>query len=376
MLVAVTTRLLLPGKLEGMGWFTHETLKRITVAHPEHRFLFFFDRPFDKRFIYADNVEGISLWPPTRHPLLYRMWFGKILPMALKKHGAEALISPDGFLALSSSIPRLAVTHDTNFEHPPDDLPKAYRKYYRPCFPLFARKAKRIVTVSDFSRQDIVNEYGINADLIDVAHNGVSELYTPMSHDERVATCARITGGAPYFVCVGAISPRKNIARLLLAFDRFAENHPDARLVIVGARMWWDKRMKAAWADVRHKDRVLFTGRLQQKALRETLGAARAMIFPSYFEGFGIPVAEAMRCGVPVIAAHATSLPEVAGDAALYCDPFSVDDISRAMRELWNDAALRERLARNGIARSERFTWERTAEALWNSFERMTDGAA
>lgn len=376
MRIAVTTRLLLPGRLEGIGWFTHETMRRITVAHPEHRFLFFFDRPFDQRFIYSDNVEGHSLWPPTRHPLLYRMWFGQVLPAALRKHNADALIAPDGFLARGSSIPQLAVIHDLNFEHHPEDLPRAYAKYYRTFFPLFARKASRIVTVSGSSRSDIAAQYGIDPDLIDVAYNGVGEAFAPLERSLADAVRARLTGGDPYFVCVGAISPRKNIARLLLAFDRFAGTHPEARLVIVGARMWWNKPLKQAWGDVRHKDRVTFTGRLQQQALSETLGAAQALVFPSYFEGFGIPVAEAMRCGVPVIAARATSLPEVAGDAAVYFDPFDVDDMVRRMEEVWGDAHLRERLSHNGIARAAGFTWDRTAEKLWASFQHMIDGAA
>ena len=376
MRIAVNTRSLLSGKLEGIGWFTHETLRRIVKAHPEHEFLFFFDRPFDQRFIYADNVQGISLWPPTRHPLLYKMWFGRMLPDALKKHGAEAFISPDGFLPLTSSIPQLAVIHDLNFEHHPEDMPKAYAKYYRTYFPLFARKASRIVTVSEFSKGDIVQQYGIDPALIDVAHNGVGDIYAPLTDDEKLSARRTHTGGKPYFICVGSLNPRKNIARLLLAFDRFAEKHPDAVLLIVGARMWWDKRMKSAWADVRAKDRVIFAGRLQQQALREALGAAQALVYASYFEGFGIPVVEAMKCGVPVIAAKATSLPEVAGDAALYCDPFSVEDIARAMDELWDNAALRDALAKNGIQRAARFTWEHTANALWKSFERMTHGTA
>ena len=376
MRIAVNTRSLLSGKLEGIGWFTHETLRRIVKAHPEHEFLFFFDRPFDQRFIYADNVQGISLWPPTRHPLLYKMWFGRMLPDALKKHGAEAFISPDGFLPLTSSIPQLAVIHDLNFEHHPEDMPKAYAKYYRTYFPLFARKASRIVTVSEFSKGDIVQQYGIDPALIDVAHNGVGDIYAPLTDDEKLSARRTHTGGKPYFICVGSLNPRKNIARLLLAFDRFAEKHPDAVLLIVGARMWWDKRMKSAWADVRAKDRVIFAGRLQQQALREALGAAQALVYASYFEGFGIPVVEAMKCGVPVIAAKATSLPEVAGDAALYCDPFSVEDIARAMDELWDNAALRDALAKNGIQRAARFTWDHTANALWKSFERMTHGTA
>lgn len=374
MRIAVNTRLLLSDELEGIGWFTHETLRRIVRAHPEHEFLFLFDRPFHARFLYGPNVQGISVWPPTRHPLLYRMWFGRSLPAVLKKHAADAFISPDGFLALSADLPQLAVIHDLNFEHHPEDMPRAYSKYYRTYFPLFARKARRIVTVSEFSRNDIVAQYGVDPALIDVAHNGVAEVFAPLSPEQAQAERGQLTGGRPYFICVGSLNPRKNIARLLLAFDRFAESHTEAVLVIVGARMWWDKRMKDAWADVRHKERIVFTGRLGQEALHRAMGAAQALVYASYFEGFGIPVAEAMRCGVPVIAARATSLPEVAGDAAIYCDPFSVDDIARCMEEIWGGDALRAALSRNGRARAAQFTWDATARSVWNSFERMMHG--
>jgi glycosyltransferase involved in cell wall biosynthesis len=164
---------------------------------------------------------------------------------------------------------------------------------------------------------------------------------------------------------------RKNVARLLLSFDRLAEERPDLRLVFVGERMFRDRRMDEAWAQVKHKDRVVFTGRLDQQDLRNALGAALGLVYPSYFEGFGIPVAEAMKCGVPVVAANATSLPEVAGEAAVYCDPFDVADIARAMRTLVNDAPLRERLIAAGLERAKRYTWDRTAEGLWAAIERI-----
>lgn len=371
MRIAVNTRLLLPGKLEGIGWFAHETLKRITQAHPEHTFLFLFDRPFDARFVYGPNVVPLVVPPPTRHPLLYRLWFGVQVPRMLRKHKADVFVSPDGFLSLAARIPQLAVIHDLNFEHHPADLPPAYSRYYRHFFPRFARKAARIVTVSEFSKQDIVARYGVAPDRIDVVHNGVSEVYAPLAPAEREAVRAKLTDGAPYLICVGSMHARKNVARLLLAFDQLAQERPELRLVFVGERMFRDRRMDEAWAQVRHKDRIVFTGRLGQQDLRNALGAALGLAYVSYFEGFGIPVAEAMKCGVPVVAANATSLPEVAGDAAVYCDPFNVDDITRAMRTLVNDGALRERLIAAGLERAQRYTWDRTADGLWAAIERI-----
>jgi len=379
MRIAVNTRLLLPNKLEGIGWFTHETMRRIVAAHPEHEFLFFFDRKHTgsapdagSRFIYAPNVTPVVMGPPTRHPLLYRLWFDWLLPRKLKALKADAFISPDGFLPLRSAIPSLAVIHDLNFEHYPEDLPRAYRNYYRSYFPRFAHHAARIATVSEFSGRDIAKRYEVNESRIDVVYNGVGDVFRPLSEDEKTAARDRFTQGHPYFTCVGSLNPRKNIARLLLAFDQLLQQHPsDLRLLIVGERMWWDARMEQAWKQVKHQERVHFTGRLAQADLHKALGGAHALAFTSYFEGFGIPVAEAMRCGVPVVSAEATCLPEIAGDAAHYCDPFSVADISRALYEVWSDPELCEQLRAAGLKRSQRYTWDKAATDLWASFERM-----
>ncbi|MBL7951898.1 MAG: glycosyltransferase family 4 protein [Flavobacteriales bacterium] len=376
MRIVVNTRLLLSNKLEGIGWFTHEVFQRVVAANPEHRFIFLFDRPFHTKFIYAPNVEGVVLPPPTRHPLLYRLWFGWLLPRKLKALKADAFISPDGYLALRSNVPTLAVLHDLNFEHYPEDLPKAYRDYYRSYFPRFARHATRLGTVSEYSRRDIAKTYGVPESRIDVIHNGVGDVYRPLSEEEKRAAALEFTGGHSYIVCIGSLNPRKNIARLLQAFDELLERHPsELRLLIVGERMWWDGRMEDAWEHMRHQDRVIFTGRLQQVDLHRALGGAMALAFVSYFEGFGIPVAEAMRCGVPVVAAEATSLPEVAGDAAHYCDPFNVSDIARALHEVCSDPELRATLSAAGIERSQRYTWDHAANALWSSFERMAKDA-
>ncbi len=376
MRIAVNTRLLLPNKLEGIGWFTHETLSRIVKAHPEHEFLFLFDRAYDERFIYGPNVKPVVMYPPTRHPLLYTLWFDWLLPRKLKALKADAFISPDGFLALRSAIPSLAVIHDLNFEHYPEDLPPAYSNYYRSYFPRFARHATRLATVSDFSRRDIAAQYAIPLGHIDVVHNGVGSAFRPLSPEERTAAQETFAEGHDYFICVGSLHPRKNIARLLLAFDKLLTEHPsELRLVIVGERFWWDQRMQEAWDRVQHKDRVLFTGRLQQDKLVHALGGSLALAFVSYFEGFGIPVAEAMRCGVPVVAAEATALPEIAAGAAHYCDPFSVQDITQALYAVSTDPELREQLGRKGLDRAERYTWDRAAIALWESFARMCQDA-
>ena len=167
MIIAVNTRLLIHGKLEGIGWFTFETLSRITRDHPEHQFLFVFDRPFSPEFIFSGNVTPIVLSPPTRHPVLWYIWFELQIPRILKKYKADLFFSPDGYLSLQTKVRQLAAIHDINFAHRPKDLPWLKAKYYNYFFPLFARKAQRIVTVSSFSKEDIHKTYHIGNDKID-----------------------------------------------------------------------------------------------------------------------------------------------------------------------------------------------------------------
>lgn len=368
--IAVNTRLLLSNKLEGIGWFTYETFKRIATAHPEHDFLFLFDRPFNKKFLFAENVTGVHLGPPARHPLLYRIWFNHSIPYLLKKHKADLFISPDGYLSLRTKVKQIAVMHDLNFEHFPEDLPKVHRDYYRKYFPLFARRADRIVTVSEYSKNDIQAQYGVDPNNIDVAYNGVSEVFKQPMNGRK-----NLYSGKPYFLSVGSLHPRKNIARLLKAFDMFCVNTDnDIQLLIIGDSFYWDDRMKAALDNMKHKDRVQFAGRMEQTALRDAYAGALALAYVSYFEGFGIPLVEAMYCGCPILAANATSLPEVAQDAALYCDPFDIRDISSKLVSLASDKNLRMELSKRGTERARAFSWENTAEIVWTSIERTLNG--
>ena len=150
MRIAVNTRLLIKNKLDGMGWFCCETMKIITRNHPEHEFIFIFDRNYDKDFIFSENITPKIVRPVTRHPVLWYIWLEWVLPFKLKKWKADIFVSPDGFLSLRSGIPAIPVIHDINFLHRPKDLPFTTRIYYNYFFPEFARKATRIGTVSEY----------------------------------------------------------------------------------------------------------------------------------------------------------------------------------------------------------------------------------
>ncbi len=371
MKIVVNTRLLIKDKLEGIGWFTYETLKRITQQHPEHDFYFVFDRKFDSSFIFSDNITPIVAAPQARHPFLFYLWFEYSIPKVLKKINPDLFLSPDGYLSLSAKTKSLSVIHDLNFEHYPEDLPFLVRKYYRYFFPKFAKKANRIATVSEYSKMDIIKQYEISKDKIDVVYNGANEIYKKVTNDEKKITLEKYSKNKPYFVFVGALHPRKNLTNLFKAFDKFKKIHSsEIKLLIVGEKKWWTYEMKSIYEQMQFKDDVIFCGRLSPEELQKVIGSAISMTYVSYFEGFGIPILEAFYCDTPVITSNVTSMPEIAGDAALLVDPFSVDDIVDAMLQISSNNNLRNDLILKARERRKKFTWQKTADRLWMSIEK------
>lgn len=367
----------MPGKLDGIGWFTYETLKRITTAHPEVDFIFLFDRKFSKEVVFGENVTPVILGPPARHPFLWHFWFQWRVKRFLRRESPDLFLSTDGFIPLNTKTPSVAVIHDINFAHRPGDLPWLVRNYYRHYFPKFARMATRIVTVSEYSRRDIINQYDIPEDKIDLAYDGVSERFHPLTEEEAVAVRKELTGGAPYFVFVGSIHPRKNITNLLKAFQLFQdENRANYKMVIVGEKFYLTRPMEEQLEKMKNNQDVIFTGRLSPNRLNDVLGAAWAMTFVPYFEGFGIPILEAMKCDIPVIASKVTSLPEIAGDAALYASPDSPGSIRDGMFRVVREEGLREALIARGRERRKLFSWDHTADKLWDSIQQVLDANA
>jgi len=181
----------------------------------------------------------------------------------------------------------------------------------------------------------------------------------------------KITNGAPYFLYIGALHPRKNLERLVRAFGEFRKkNNSKTKLVIAGGNYWKYEGLKKAIENVSDKNEIIFTGRLQEGELHQVMGGALALAYVPYFEGFGIPIVEAMACDVPVLTSDVTAMPEVGGDAVLYVDPLSEEKISAALALLDQDDELRKNLVAKAKSQREKFSWDKTANALWNSIEK------
>ncbi|MCL2435304.1 MAG: glycosyltransferase family 4 protein [Lentimicrobiaceae bacterium] len=366
MRIGVNTRLFVKGKMDGIAWVAYEILKRIVTQHPEHEFVFFFDRPYNPYFIFAPNVKPVVVRPQARHPFLWFLFFETGIKKALRKENIDLFISPDGWVCLGTNVKTINVIHDLNFEHYPSFFSPLIRKYYTYFFPRFARKADHIITVSQFSKNDIVNRYHVDAKKISVVYNAASEDFFEIDEQEKQRTIQRLTNGVPYFVFVGSAHKRKNVERIMQAFDQFRQKYADFKFVFAGSNKYWDKDIKETYHQLKHKSDIVFTEYLSTTEMNYVVSSALALVYPSLFEGFGIPIVEGFAAHVPVITSNVTSMPEVAGEAALLVNPMSVTEIANAMEKIVMDELLRTKLIQLGEERNRAFSWDKSAQQFWD----------
>lgn len=258
-----------------------------------------------------------------------------------------------GFNAPISGLDRyIFVIHDLN--HVDTNSSFLRLLYYRQIIKPACNKAARILTVSEFSRNRIIDWSGANPDKVINVGNGVSEIFS--------ITRAAFLPGFRYLLCVGNRKPHKNEVRLVQAFAR-AEIDPSIHLVFNGSP---NMALLAAAKSVGVSERLVFLGGLSEKQLAEVYRGAECLVFPSLYEGFGFPIVEAMASGIPVLTSNVTSLPEVAGEAALLVDPYDIDSIAQGITRIINDDELRSKLMSAGLVRAKNFTWEAVASRVAN----------
>ncbi len=374
MRIAVNTRFLIANKLEGIGWFTHEVLKRMVRSHPEHEFLFLFDRPFSEDFVFSSNVKPIKIFPPARHPVLWYLWFEHALPYIFKKHKPDIFFSPDGYLSLKTRVPTAMVIHDLAYLHFPDQVPSLVKKYYHHFIPRYLKKAQQIITVSSFVKEDILNHYAIESQKINVACNGAREVFRPLNANEKEKIKTKFSQGKDYFFYLGAVHPRKNVHRLIKAFDIFKKKKEHPIQLLIGGRFAWQTgEVKNAYDSSAYQEDIHFLGYLQEEETPGLMGAASALVYPSNFEGFGIPILEALHCDVPVITSNISSMPEVAGPAGILINPVNTHEIATAMEAIIFDKEKRASLIEAGKEWRGHFSWEKAEKVCFESINKAVE---
>lgn len=368
MRIAVNTRFLLQDHIEGVGYFIYESFKRIVTANPDHQFLFIFDRPFDNRFIFSSNVTPVVVGPAARHPLLWKYWYDVKVPRVLKRWKADVFVSPDGFCSLGTKVPQCLVVHDLSFLHFPSFNKQSHQWYNRVYMPRFLKRAKSLVTVSEFSRRDIQAHYPFVLDKIMIVPNGVRDDFKPMDALEQELVKAKYTDNREYFLYTGSIHPRKNLVNLLKAFSVFKKRQKSNwKLVLAGRLAWKYQRFVEDLKRYKYRDDVVLTGFLPERELVRLTASAYAMVYPSYCEGFGVPVLEAIASEVPVITSSNSAMSEICGAAALYADPNDHQSIAEEMLLLYKDERLRGELVSRGQGLREKYSWDHSAALLWDA---------
>ena len=362
MRIAINTRLLIPGKLEGIGRFTFETVKRLASGFPEHEFHLLSDRKKDEHWQFGKNVFQHRIFPPARRPWLFDWWFDFSVPFKLKKIKADIFISPDAHASRRCPVPQLTVIHDINFIHYPEFMPKRYAKYWNERTVDFVKLSSRIATVSEFSKKDIANTFNLPEDNIDVLCNGIDHTFVPVEEHKKQVIRDRFSQGKKYFLFVGALHPRKNVHRVVEAFNQAVQDGVNSSLIIAGNKFWHYPELDAALAKIDNRTNIRFLGHVQTADLPLLMSAAEGLIFPSLYEGFGIPLIEAEACGVPVVASRGTVMEEVSNGSAFFVNPIEVSEIAEAIVKI-------EQGQGNSIMHEHSYTWDKAAELLWESVQ-------
>jgi glycosyltransferase involved in cell wall biosynthesis len=270
--------------------------------------------------------------------------------------------------------PVVTTIHDLSFEHLPETFKRRSRAQLRLTVRRTARRATLILTLSEFSRRDIIETYAVDPERVMVTPAAAPTHFKPVVDETKLKRIRETYGiGANYLLSLGSIQPRKNLTRLIEAFLWLRTARPASllpQLVIAGKRGWLDREVFHAAQQEGLNESVKFTGYVPEKDLPALYSGALSFIYPSYFEGFGLPVLEAMQCGAPVIAGNQTSLPEVAGDAALLFDPFDTRALREAIARVIDHPAYRAELRVKGLKRAAEFSWIETARLTLKAYER------
>jgi len=372
MRIAVNARFLIKEKMEGIGWYTFEIIRRIVNSHPEVEFIFIHDRLLDPSFLIADNVKSVKTWIPSRHAILWYFWFEHSIPRILKREKADLFLSFDGHLSINTKVPTVYVLHDLAYLHYPNEIKESALRFYKRFIPKYIDRADHIVSVSHHGKQDLQKHFShIPESKISVVGNGCRTVFKPISKAEKEKIRSKYSDGKPFLFYVGAVQPRKNISRMIQAMDTVIKDHPDAQLLIAGRQAWKTDKIRQTWEQSQHKNNIQFLGYIEDAEMAKILAASEALVYPSLFEGFGVPVLEAMNCEVPVITSKGSSMEEVAGDAAILIDPTDTEDLGAAMSKIICNGALAEELIASGKTQRQKYNWDIAANKMYSIIKQL-----
>jgi glycosyltransferase involved in cell wall biosynthesis len=352
----------------GINWYIHNLLLNLALADQENQYTVFLG---DRRFPPNPGLTLRTSWLPTTHPLVRIGWEQLVQPFVLWQEKIDLLHSLAFVTPLVSPCPSVITIYDLSFLVFPQGFKYSKRLYLSLLTRLSAGKARRIITISESTKRDTVRLLGVSSEKVDVIYCGVDKAFCPLP--ERKVASFRQKRGLPerIILFVGTIEPRKNVARLVEAYSRLKDGQ--VKLVIGGARGWLYEEIFARVEELELTGDVLFPGYIPSNELPLWYNAAELFVYPSLYEGFGLPPLEAMACGTPVITSNVSSLPEVVGEAGLTVDPMDSERLAETMNQVLSDEVLRQSMRERGLARAGCFSWAKAARETVGVYQRALD---
>lgn len=357
----------------GINWYIYHLLKNLDHAAPEFDLIAFLSDPRA-----SDHFARLRLvrsrWA-THKPVIRIAWEQLVLPFALRQWNINLFHALAFAGPLGSAIPWIVTVYDLTFVRYPKSFNLANRTYLDWAVRHAVRHAAHAIAISESTKRDLVAHYGIAPDRVAVVYGGTDPSFSPPPSRQHVANFrARRELPEKMILHVGTIEPRKNIALLVRAFARARRTAGLTHcLVLAGARGWKHADVDAAIREQRVGDAVIFAGYVPSDELADWYRAADLFVYPSRYEGFGLPPLEAMACGTPVVTSNASSLPEVVGDAAILVSPDDEDGLAEAMVRVLTTPTLRDEMRERGLAQAAKFSWARTARETVDVYRRVLE---
>jgi len=355
----------------GVAVYTRLLLRFLLRCREDFRLTLFTHRPIEPPVLAelgaTERISNVVL--PCSSAMLARpAWDHILLPIRASRMGLDLFFSPLTVVPRFLKIPRIVILHDLGFLRYPEIQPAKYRWYWEAALRRAVRKSDAVIAVSESTRRDAVELLGANSERITVIPEAVDPFFRQEPSIEEERRILQRLGLEPgYLLTVGTLEPRKNYRTILDVLDRLRTTRPDLRLVIAGMSGWLCDDVVQGICS--RSDCILWIEDADNLVLRTLYRNAAVFLFPSLYEGFGLPVLEAMACGVPVVTSNAGSLPEVAGDAAVCLAPEDTGAISEAISHFLADESLRLEYRNRGYDRVLLFSWEETARRTWQAFE-------
>jgi glycosyltransferase involved in cell wall biosynthesis len=359
----------------GISWYIRSLLTYLPRVSDRHSFTAFLGKE-EAGHGFPGLQTKVSILP-TERPAARIAWEQLAQPLGLLGDRIDLLHSLAFVQPVVLPCPGVVTVYDLSFIHYPQRLQPWRRLYLRWGTTYSAQRASRVIAISASTKRDIVALLGVAEGKVDVIPCGVDEDFRPVERQEQLKELRKRRRLPPRMLLfVGTIEPRKNLTTLLRSYALLREWIQPPPLVIAGAKGWQHEEVFSLAQELGLLDELLFPGFIPRDELPLWYNAADLFVYPSLYEGFGLPPLEAMACGTPVVASNTSSLPEVVGDAGLLVEPTDAEEIAEAMQRLLTDSTLRDELTSKGLERARAFTWHRTARETAEVYDRALSGAA